>query len=97
MGCLLVILALLSPRLVLLLEWLFNNARFHRVFNGSFLWPLLGFIFLPWTTLMYFFVLNPAVGHLTGWGWFWVILALFVDAGSYSTTRIGRSSNAIVE
>lgn len=92
MGCFVAILALISPRLVLVLVWLFNHNRFTVAFHNSFLLPLLGFIFLPWTTLIYAFAYNPILGHLSTWGWIWVILALFVDLGSYGAANWGRSS-----
>lgn len=80
MGCLLVLLALLAPRLILLIVWL-TSTLVSRAFD-SFLVPLLGLIFLPLTTLAYVLVFSPGVG-VTGFGWFWVVLALFVDIGSY--------------
>ena len=91
MFIMLLLLLFLSPRFILFLEWLFNNTRFHLVFSNSFLFPLLGFLFLPWTTLAYLFVYSPAIGHLAGWGWFWVILGVFADMGSYSSTRYSRA------
>jgi len=49
------------------------------------IWPILGIIFLPFTTLMYVLVYNPLVG-VTGWGWFWVILGLVLDISSYTSS-----------
>ncbi len=92
MGCFLAILAIFSPRLVLVLVWLFNHPRFDVAFHNSFLWPLLGFIFLPWTTLVYVFAYNPLLGHPSTWGWVWVFLALLVDLGSYGAARTGGKS-----
>jgi hypothetical protein len=51
MPCLFALIAVLSPRLALLLLWLFSP-WVDKAFAGFFL-PLLGLIFLPWTTLMY--------------------------------------------
>src|SRR5690349_831638 len=50
-GCLLALLALISPRLVLFLLWLFSNVL-SRAFD-SWVVPFLGFFLLPWTTLTY--------------------------------------------
>ena len=80
MGCLLAILAAISPRLALVLVWIFTNLV-DRAFEG-FLLPLLGLLFLPLTTLVYVLAYRPAVG-VTGWGWFFVILAVLFDLGSY--------------
>jgi hypothetical protein len=94
MFLMLILLLFLSPRFILFLMWLLNNPRFNAVFPGSFLVPLLGFIFLPWTTLTYFLVFNPLVGYLTGWDWFWIILGVFADMASYGSTRYRRTQVA---
>ncbi len=66
MPCLFALIAVLSPRLALLLLWLFSP-WVDKAFAGFFL-PLLGLIFLPWTTLMYVLVDAPAGGiHVAGW------------------------------
>jgi hypothetical protein len=54
-------------------------ALWSSVFNTWF-WPLLGLIFLPWTTLMYVLV-SP--GGVTGFDWLWLALSLFADLASY--------------
>jgi hypothetical protein len=48
MPCLVVLIALLSPRLALSVVWLFSNLL-SRAFESSLV-PLLGFFVLPWTT-----------------------------------------------
>ena len=80
MGCLLAILAAISPRLALVLVWIFTNLV-DRAFEG-FLLPLLGLLFLPLTTLVYVLAYRPVTG-VSGWGWFFVILAVLFDLGSY--------------
>src|SRR5262249_22072178 len=50
-GCLIALLALLSPRLALFLLWIFSDVL-SRAFD-SWIVPLLGFFLLPWTTLAY--------------------------------------------
>jgi hypothetical protein len=80
MGCLLALLAAISPRLALILVWIFTNLV-DRAFEG-FLLPLLGLIFLPLTTLVYVLAYQPVTG-VTGWGWFFVVLAVLFDLGSY--------------
>ena len=51
MGCLVALLALISPRLALVAIWLFSDLL-SRAFD-SWILPLLGFFLLPWTTLGY--------------------------------------------
>jgi len=87
MGCLLALLAAISPRLALILVWIFTNLV-DRAFEG-FLLPLLGLVFLPLTTLVYVLAYQPLVG-VTGWGWFFVALAVLFDLGSYGGGMLGR-------
>src|SRR6266571_5125661 len=82
-GCLFAMGAAFFPRVALLFVWLFT-LLVNRAFT-TFLWPLLGIIFLAFTTLMYVLVYNPLVG-VTGWGWFWVILGLVLDISSYTSS-----------
>ena len=51
MCCFLLVLGFLGPRLAFLWVWLFNSSRITLAFGGSFWWPLLGLLFLPWTAL----------------------------------------------
>jgi hypothetical protein len=62
MPVIIAILALLAPRLVMFLLWLFTT-WFEGVF-ATILWPVLGFVFLPTTTLWY-----SAVYHWFGGDW----------------------------
>ena len=78
MGCLLALLALISPRLVLFLLWIFGDLL-SRAFD-SWIVPLLGFFFLPWTTLAYVAFWDWGPGHhVVGFEWFFVVLAFFID------------------
>ncbi len=83
-GCLFAIFAAAFPRLALLFVWLFTN-RVTIAFHNTFLLPLLGIIFLPFTTLIYVLVYTPPIG-VTGWGWFWVFLGFLLDISSYSSS-----------
>src|SRR5262249_62053719 len=80
MGCLFLIFAGLFPRLGVLFIWLARPELFLTAFGGFWLWPLLGIIFLPMTTLMYCLVWNP-VGDIGGLDWVWLFLALMIDLG----------------
>ena len=80
MPCLFALVAVLSPRLALLLLWLFSP-WVDKAFAGFFL-PLLGLIFLPWTTLMYTIVWSA--GGVHGANWIAVALGVFLDLLSYS-------------
>lgn len=86
--CLFAIVLLLGPRLGLLYMWLFQTTRFNAAFDAIF-WPMLGFLFLPWTTLMYIFI-SP--GGLGGWDWFWLGLMFIADIASYGGSAYGNRS-----
>ncbi len=79
MGCLFAIFAGGFPRLATLFIWLARPVYFSSAFGGSWFWPLLGIIFLPFTTLMYILVWSP--GGLVGFDWFWIVLAVMLDIG----------------
>jgi hypothetical protein len=89
MGCLFALFGGLFPRLALLILWIARPALVDAAFN-TFILPLLGIIFLPFTTLIYVIVYVPGLG-LTGWGFFWVILALLLDLGHLSAGYTQRN------
>ena len=93
MGCLLALLALISPRLVLFLLWILGSVL-SRAFD-SWVIPFLGFFLLPWTTLAYaaFWEWGPG-HHVTGFEWFFVVLAFFIDVSSYAGGQRARSRRA---
>jgi hypothetical protein len=72
------VLALIGPRAALVLLWLFTN-YLARAFDG-FLLPLLGFLFLPWTTIAYAIAQNE-LGGMSGLGMIVVALGFLVDIG----------------
>lgn len=81
LGCLLAFSAAVAPRIVLILAWIFGD-RWDAVWQGEWVWPLLGIIFLPYTTIMYLLAWTPALGggaSIEGWDWMWIIMGLFLD------------------
>ena len=68
MGCLFAMFAGLFPRLRLLIIWLARPLFVDAAF-GTFIWPLLGIIFLLFATLIYVILYTPGFG-LAGWEWF---------------------------
>lgn len=75
-GCLLAMGAAFAPRLVLILMWIFGW-RISAAFK-TWIWPLLGIIFVPYTTIMYVLVWTPATG-IAGWDWLWIALGVMLD------------------
>jgi hypothetical protein len=90
MGCLVVLFALISPRLAIFLLFLFSDLL-SRAFDSWFL-PFLGFFLLPWTTLAYALMWDVGSNGVKGFEWFIVVLAFFFDLGSYAEGRRGRRS-----
>jgi len=80
MCCLVALLMVVGPRFTAIAWWLFDGARWGEVF-GSFVVPLLGIVFVPWTTLAWVLVLP---GGVRGIDWFVLALAILIDAGSYA-------------
>jgi hypothetical protein len=78
-GCLTALVSSFS-RLVLLMAWIARPVMMDAAF-GSFIIPCLGWIFLPFTTLMYVF-LQQGVGTIQGLDWLWLLLAVVMDLAS---------------
>jgi hypothetical protein len=73
-GCLFIF----GPRLVILGWWLADQVRWAFTFDNPIV-PILGFLFLPWTTVMYVLVSPQGVD---GFDWLWMGLAVLADIGS---------------
>src|SRR5665213_3098112 len=79
MPCLLLIVILAFPRVALVLMWLFST-YLQRAFHGGLLLPLLGFIFLPLTTIVYAWELNSGMPS-AGINLLWLLIAVVIDLG----------------
>ena len=88
MGCLVVLFALISPRLALFFVWVFSDLL-DRAYDEWWL-PLLGFFLLPWTTLAYTVMWDTGTRTVDGFEWFIVIIAFLADLASYAGGRSYR-------
>lgn len=88
-GCLLAMAAAFAPRVVLVIMWI-AGPRVNAAFD-TFIIPLLGLIFLPYTTIMYVLVLNP-VGGVHGWDWLWIALGVWLDFMKWSRIAQNRQN-----
>ena len=93
MGCLLVIIALAVPRLALLVAFLATDWC-KRAFEIP-LWPVLGFLFMPYTTLAYMAAMLNNNREVTN-GWLvLMIIAVVMDiahwGGGHTYWRASRS------
>ena len=84
MPCLAVVFVLAMPRFVMVLLWIFSD-YLSRAYDG-FVLPLLGFLFVPTTTLT-FAVAENEVGGLRGWGLALVIFGALLDLGIWGGGR----------
>jgi len=88
MPCLVVLLALISPRLALFCLWLFSDVLGDAY--DSWIVPLIGFFVLPWTTLAYAGMYVSGANVVFGFEWFIVAFAFVVDVASYVGGRASR-------
>ena len=93
MPCLIAIIALLAPRLTIILLVLFSD-YIGRAYQ-TILWPLLGFLFAPYTTLAYAWAKN-ANGTVDGVYLIVVSLAVLVDIGVLGGGARSRKERVIV-
>lgn len=88
MGCLFILIAALSARLAFILMWIFTP-WVDRAF-GPIIWPILGVIFLPLTTLFYVILWNTNGRGVHGWEWILVVVGVFADLASHERSARRR-------
>lgn len=93
MGCVFAVIGAITPRLLMALILIFTG-WFGRAYQ-TFYWPLLGFFFMPYTTLAYMAAMLKNDHSLSG-GWLALfIVAVIVDCGHWghggATCRRRRS------
>jgi hypothetical protein len=92
MCCVVTTLIFLGPRIVIIVWYILDPARWQAVFD-TLLLPVLGFLLLPWTTLMYVFI---GANGLSTLDWLFLALAFLIDLSAYggggygNRTRIRR-------
>jgi uncharacterized oligopeptide transporter (OPT) family protein len=79
MPCLLFIIVLAFPRVALLLLF-FLSSYLERAYHNVLI-LLLGFIFVPLTTLVYAYMVNNSL-PIAGLNLLWLLLAVLIDLGS---------------
>jgi hypothetical protein len=87
MPCLLLLVVLAFPRVVLALMFFFSH-YLDRAYHGLLL-PLLGFLFLPITTLVYAWLVNTRQ-PLEGVNLLILIAAAVIDAGGLGSGEFQR-------
>jgi hypothetical protein len=87
-GCLTAIVASFS-RIVLLFAWIARPAMMNAAFS-TYIIPCLGFMFLPFTTLMYVILVQGVGTTIQGWDWLWLMLAVVVDLASIAGAGVAN-------
>ncbi len=88
MPCLIGCFALFMPRVALFLVWFFSD--YLDTAYQTILWPLLGFIFMPLTTLAYAWAWHQGNGSVSGIGLVVVVFAVLIDLGLLGTGESSR-------
>jgi len=92
MPCLLGCLALVAPRFVILLVAIFS--QYLSSAYQTWVWPVLGFFFMPLTTLAYAWAWHMGNGNVQGMGIMVIVLAVLMDLGLLGGG--GRSTKTVV-
>ena len=79
MCCLFTTLLVFGPRLGILVWYIFTPVYVNSAFD-NFIWGFIGWLFLPWTTLMYI-AIYP--GGILGFDWLLLGLGVFADMAAY--------------
>jgi hypothetical protein len=91
MPCFLLLAILLFPRIMLVLMWIFST-YLQRAFHDGLALPLLGFIFLPLTTIVYAWELNSGM-PTSGVNLLWLLIAVIIDLGGLGGGAHRRSKS----
>lgn len=87
MCCFFTTLMLLGPRAGILVWWLLSPLRWKLAFQSNIIWPFLGFLFMPWTTLIY---VGVSPNGLSVFDWMLIGLAVLSDIGMYAGGGYGN-------
>lgn len=85
MGCLFIIIGLITPRILMFFIFLLTN--WFSIAFSTIIWPLLGFFILPYTTLAYTVAMVYNHHQISG-GWLiLLVIAVIVDITGHSSYR----------
>jgi hypothetical protein len=93
MGCLFALVALITPRFILFILWLFTD-YLNTAFSSGW-WGLLGFLFLPTTTIAYAIAQNEfttRTGGIEAAGIIVIVLGVVIDLGMLGGSGRGIAS-----
>ena len=91
MYCLVGCIALVTPRLAIVLVVILSDYIGHAY--DTLMWPVLGFLFMPTTTLAYAWAINSR-GSVEGFQLVVVVIAVLIDLGMIGGgARAGREKD----
>ena len=79
MCCVVSALFAAGPRAAILIWYLVQPVRWNQTFD-TLIWPALGFLVAPWTTLMYVLVFPDGI---TGFDFGWIVIGFALDVFSW--------------
>ena len=88
MPCLFVLLAVAFPRVAIALLWFFTTF-FAGVYHGILI-PVLGFLFLPLTLIVYTYIVKNYPGPLSIQELVFLFIAVILDLGLIGGGSLGR-------
>ena len=92
LGCLFMLACACGARMILFVQYC--RSWTDGVFD-TYLWPILGWIFMPWTTLAYVFAtLHAPERQIVGDWWWFVFVAVLIDLGFHTRTVLVQSSRS---
>ena len=92
MPCLLALLAVAFPRVAIVLLWFFTTF-FNGLYQGIII-PVLGFLFLPLTLIVYTFLQRSSHGPLSTQSLVFLFIAVVIDLGLVGGGTFSRRSRA---
>ena len=81
--CLLLTLLFAGPRFAIILWWIIVPGHISDAFNSP-IWPILGIVFAPWTTLMYVIAYSWGSSDFGGGDWVLLAFGVLLDLLSYA-------------
>ncbi len=85
MCCLFASLVLIGPRFAILVWWIIDQTRWELAYD-NFIVPFIGWLLVPWTTMMYVVVFP---GGVTGFDWIIMGLGILADIASWMSGGAG--------